>query len=101
MKWSRLLLVVATGVIASYMVSKKSNDTFVKPEKVIHMMKNRYKESMSIVGSWIHVEPKIEEINGVAYHTYHGGLTGVINGEPTFLEFKVDADTGSLLHISH
>lgn len=102
MRWSRFLLGVATGAIATYLLTQNNKkETFVKPEHVIQSLKQRYKDSMSIIGSWIHVEPKLEEINGIDYYTYEAGLTGLINNdEPTFLEFKVDAKTGSLLQVN-
>lgn len=101
MKWSRFLLGFAAGAIATYLWTQNHRqDRFVQPERVIQSLKQRYKDSMSIVGSWIHVEPKLEEIDGIRYYTYEGGLTGLINDEPTFLEFKVDARTGSLLQVN-
>jgi predicted small secreted protein len=99
MKLGRFLFGVATGVAAGYLINKATQKTFVKPEKVVHMLKNRYKDKMSIIGSWIHVEPQCEEINGIQYNIYQGGLTGVVDGSPQFLEFTVDADTGTLLKV--
>lgn len=100
MKWSRFIFGVATGVIASYLLTRKKNDPFLKPEQIVQALKHRYQDSMSIIGSWIHIEPQLEEVEGVRYHTYNGGLTGHINGEPTFLEFKVDAQTGNVLQVN-
>jgi predicted small secreted protein len=99
MKVGRFLIGVAAGVTASYMLSKVTKRAFIKPEKVVEIVKDRYKNKMSIVGSWIHVEPQSEEISGIQYNIYQGGLTGVIDGTPQFLEFTVDADTGTLLKV--
>ncbi|WP_025025478.1 PepSY domain-containing protein [Caldalkalibacillus mannanilyticus] len=99
MKWGRFFLGLAAGMAVSYVYTKKKSPSLIKPEKVIQMVKERYKETMSITGSWIHTEPKKEAINGIQYTIYQGGFTAVIDGYPTFYEFKVDADTGTLLQL--
>lgn len=99
MKIGRFLFGVAAGIAVGYMIYKKEKKEFLKPETVIHRLKNRYKKKMTITGSWIQVEPIREEFNGVQYNIYQAGLNGVVDGLPTFLEFRVDADTGSLLSV--
>lgn len=99
MKLGRFLIGIAAGIATGYVLSKTQKTKLVKPEKVIQLVKNRYKGKMNIVGSWIHVDPKSETLNGIQYNIYQGGLTGVIDGSPQFLEFIVDADTGTLLKV--
>jgi predicted small secreted protein len=99
MNWGRFVAGVVTGVVASYLITQKKPATFIKPEKIIQMVRNRYKSKMSIVGSWIHTEPKAGELNGIQYNLYEGGFTGVVNGSPRFYEFVVDAETGTLLKV--
>jgi predicted small secreted protein len=100
MKMGRFLLGVAAGIAVGYLLNKSVKKEYIKPEEVVQKLKRRYREKMEIIGSWIQVEPFSEEINGIQYHIYQGGLTGVIDGLPTFLEFRVDADTGSILSVS-
>jgi predicted small secreted protein len=99
MKWGRFVAGIAAGLAVGYVFSKSQQPSQVKPEKVIQMVKNRYKSKTTITGSWIHVEPQRETINGIEYDVYQGGFTGVKNGYPEFYEFKVDAHTGTLLMI--
>lgn len=99
MKFSRFLLGVAAGAAIGYLFSKQFQHTPVKPEYVLSEIKKKYKQNMKIVGSWIHVDPKVETINGLQYNIYQCGLSGSIDGEPAYFEFKVDADTGSILAV--
>jgi predicted small secreted protein len=100
MKLGRFLIAVAAGAAVGYVLSTENQKTKrVKPEKVIQLVKNRYKNQMNIIGSWIHMEPKIETLNGIQYNIYQGGLTGMIDDSPQFLEFMADADTGTLLKV--
>lgn len=97
MKLGKFLCGVAAGIAVSYLVVKGTETKYVKPERVIQQIKNKMKDNMNIVGSWIHVEPVIEELNGVKYNVYQGGLTALQNGMPHLIDFKVDADTGTIL----
>jgi len=99
MKWGRFMIGLAAGMAVSYLVSQKKAPSQVKPEKALQMVKDRYKNQMSITGSWIHMEPKNEKVHGIHYNIYNGGFTGMTDGSPRFYEFKVDADTGALLQI--
>lgn len=99
MKLGRFFIGVAAGIAMGYVISKNKKTKRVKPEKVIQLVKNRYKNQMNIIGSWIHVEPKSEILNGIQYNIYQGGLTGVIGDSPQFLEFIADADTGTLIRV--
>ncbi|WP_202078353.1 PepSY domain-containing protein [Caldalkalibacillus salinus] len=99
MKLGRFLLGVAAGLTASYVLNRASESQYVKPEKIVQEIKGKYKHKMEIVGSWIHVEPISEERSGIHYHVYQGGLTGMVNDQPAFVEFKVDADTGTILEV--
>jgi predicted small secreted protein len=100
MKWSKFFLGIAAGAAAGYLVTKRKDAQRVKPEKVIRMIRHRFKDKMKVTGSWIHVEPKREIIRDIEYNIYQGGFTGIINGEPQLFEFKVDADTGSFLSLN-
>ncbi|GAA0374214.1 PepSY domain-containing protein [Bacillus horti] len=99
MKLGRFLLGVAAGLAVSYVVIKSSETKFVKPEKALAQIKKKYKDKMSIMGSWIQIEPIAEEFNGLTYNIYQGGLTTLKDGNPHYIDFKVDADTGTILEL--
>lgn len=99
-KWGRFLLGLASGMLAGYMLVQ-NKERMVQPERVIQSLKERYKDRLSIMGSWIYIEPQIEEINGVKYHVYQCGLTGLSDGKPSHLNFKVNAQTGEVLSVTH
>lgn len=102
MKFGRFLLGVAAGVAVSYVLVKEAeNRKYVRPEQALQHLKDRCKGKLNIVGSWIHVEPMIEELNGIQYNIYQGGLTALENGTPRYLDFKVDADTGTILSLEN
>ncbi|MDQ0338904.1 putative small secreted protein [Caldalkalibacillus uzonensis] len=99
MKWGRFLLGMAAGALGGYLLYKQTQDAPIRPETIVETLKKQYREHMAIVGSWIHVEPQTEEMEGVQYRIYQCGLTGLVDGEPHYLEFKVDADTGHVLRV--
>jgi predicted small secreted protein len=95
-KWGRFLLGLAGGAVVGYMLVQ-TKEIVLRPENVIQSLKERYKEKLSILGSWIYIEPQLEEVNGMQYRIYHCGLTGMSNGQPNNLQFKVNAETGEVL----
>ncbi|GGK20204.1 hypothetical protein GCM10010965_11520 [Caldalkalibacillus thermarum] len=101
MKWGRFLLGMAAGALGGYLLFKRTQDRPLCPEKIIETLKKQYKEQMTIVGSWIYVEPRTEEMEGVQYRIYQCGLTGLVDGKPRYYEFKVDADTGHVLQVEN
>ena len=100
MKWGRFLLGAAAGAAIGYFVLKGMAERRLAPEQIVQMLKEKYQsERMSIIGSWIHVHPQKEKIDGSEYTVYQCGLTGLAGDEPHFYEFKVDADTGDVLDL--
>lgn len=97
MKWGRFMLGVATGLATAYFIYQEQKYKPLQPEKVVKMLKDHYRSQLAIMGTWIHLEPRTKEINGIECHTYQCGLTALMEGKPYFIECVVDADDGTIL----
>lgn len=98
MKWRRLFWAMLGGAVLGY-VLVQSKAKGLSPEEVIRSLKERYKGNLAVTGSWIYVEPQMEEIDGLTSQVYLCGLIGIKDGNPQNLLFKVDAKTGKILSV--
>jgi predicted small secreted protein len=86
-----------TGAIAGYWLYEQTKEAPLKPESVIEHLKQTYGREFKVVGSWIQLEPSQTTKDGIPYHIYQCGITGLKDDEPHYLEFEVDAYTGTVL----
>jgi len=85
-----------TGWLASYVVQKKVKPS---PEKILRHIKLILKKEGTITGSWIVCKPEKMFKNEMEYEIYQGGLTQLRDGQQMQYEFKVDANTGTILEL--
>ncbi|WP_053218864.1 PepSY domain-containing protein [Virgibacillus senegalensis] len=100
MNWKKIAIGAGIGAAAGYFVLQQyDKQSKVTPEKALKSAKEAFKQQGPISGSWIYMKPEEMEKNGLTYTVYRGGITRTIDGESTQYEFKVDAETGSILDV--
>ncbi|WP_077621258.1 PepSY domain-containing protein [Sediminibacillus massiliensis] len=101
MKWKNIVIGAGVGALAGYVILQQlDKQQKVTPEKALKSAKEAFKQDGPISGSWIYMKPEEMEKNGLTYTVYRGGVTRTIDGKSTQYEFKVDAETGSLLDVA-
>lgn len=100
MNWKSFILGAAVGLAGGYafkeIMTQKSN---VSPDKVLELVKNKFKQQGAISGSWIHMETEPYEKGSIQYQVYKGGITKHKNGTNQQFEFIADAATGTILDV--
>ena len=100
MNWKSFIYGAAIGLAGGYavkeIISQKRNAV---PEKVLEHVKNEFKKSGSISGSWIQMEAEPYEKGMIHYQVYKGGITKQENGTNEQYEFVADAATGTILDV--
>ncbi|QTN00121.1 MULTISPECIES: PepSY domain-containing protein [Sediminibacillus] len=100
MNWKRIAVGAGIGAVAGYFALQQyEKQRKVTPEKALKSAKEAFKQQGPISGSWIYMKPEEMEKNGLTYTVYRGGITRTVDGESTQYEFKVDAETGSILDV--
>lgn len=97
MNLRRFLFGVGAGFLTGYWLYQQTKVHPLKPEQIISQLKQAHDDTLPIIGSWIEVEPHLEQMDHIAIHTYQCGLTGLIDGSPKRFHYKVDAFTGDIL----
>lgn len=96
MNTKSFLLGVATGLAAATIIQKTyPASTFKQPDMILHKIKNRFKESGPITGSWIEMKPQSYSKDPFVYNVYKGGITR----DHEQWEFIADAKTGVILDV--
>lgn len=93
-------LVVATAIGAAIGIFAKIKfDEYkrLSPENVLERVKNSFKRSTPISGSWIYMKPLTIEHNGLTYDVYRGGVTQTYDDEQKQVEFFADQHTGTVI----
>ncbi|MGE8206280.1 PepSY domain-containing protein [Heyndrickxia sp. NPDC080065] len=100
MNWKTFITGVAVGAVSGYLINEAvKSKTFISSETVLTKVKNAFKESTIVDGSWIQLTK--EDYVKFPIHTkiYRGGITCRIEEERKQYEFIADAYTGSVLDI--
>ncbi|RST76445.1 hypothetical protein D4T97_006690 [Siminovitchia acidinfaciens] len=100
MNWKNFLLGAGAGVIAGYYASEAlKKNSMASGEKVLQTVKEAFKDSGSIEGSWIKFRPENYEKHAVKTQVYRGGITTNEDGETKQYEFLADANTGTVIDV--
>jgi len=100
LNWKNFLIGAGAGIIAGYYASealKKNN--LASGEKVLHEVKEAFKDAGSVDGSWIKFRPEEYEKYPIKTQVYRGGITTKENGETKQYEFLADAHTGTVIDV--
>lgn len=101
MNWKRVAIGAGIGALAGVLIQMQvEKQQTISPEKALKSAKEIFKQQGPISGSWIYMKPEEMEKNGLTYTVYRGGVTRLIDGKSTQYEFKVDAETGSILDVA-
>lgn len=100
MSWKSFVFGAVIGLTVGYVVREAIGQTRnVDPEKVLEHMKNEFKKSGAISGSWIQMEAEPYEKGMIHYQVYKGGITKQENDKNEQFEFIADAATGTILDV--
>ncbi|XJZ26522.1 PepSY domain-containing protein [Bacillota bacterium Lsc_1132] len=100
MNWKSFFLGAAVGLAGGYAIKEIiKQKTHVSPEKVLEYVKNEFKQSGGVSGSWIHMEAESYEKGMLQYQVYKGGITKQENGTKEQYMFIADATTGTILDV--
>lgn len=99
MSFRRFAIGVGIGLVAGILLSNRTTNERVAPEKALKHIKQKLSSKYNITGSWIHMIPETFEKNNVEYKVYRGGITTTDNDEIFQYDFILDANTGTLLEL--
>lgn len=92
------VLAFGAGIVVGY-IAKQQMDKYQEttPEAVLERVKDTFRKSGPISGSWIYMKPEQIEKNSLTYTVYRGGITRNIDGENKQFEFYADVKTGMVI----
>lgn len=100
MNWKTFLLGAGAGLITGYFASEAiRKNCLISEEKVLADVKNAFKQTGEVDGSWIKFKPEEFEKHGIKTKVYRGGISRKQDGESQQYEFIADAYTGSVLDV--
>jgi predicted small secreted protein len=98
--WKAFLLGAGAGVIAGYFAKEAlRKNCLISEEKVLADVKNAFKQTGQVDGSWIKFQPEEFEKHGIKTKVYRGGISRKQDGESKQYEFIADAYTGTIIDI--
>lgn len=101
MSWKSFFLGAAVGFAGGYALKEIiSANGYVSPEKVLAQVKEQFKQSGPISGSWIHTEVVDPYEKGqIHYKVYKGGISRPGQDADRQYVFIADATNGTILEI--
>lgn len=100
MNWKTFLLGAGAGIIAGYFASEAvRKNCLISEEKVLADVKNAFKQTGEVDGSWIKFKPEEFEKHGIKTKVYRGGISRKQDGDSQQFEFIADAYTGSVIDV--
>ncbi|WP_411953683.1 peptidase M4 [Alkalibacillus sp. S2W] len=97
MKWYKLVVPATVGIAVGTIVGKKVKDQWLVPEVALNRVKEEFKQSGPISGSWILMDKKAYDHNGQSFKVYEGGVSRTIDGKTEQYQFVADATSGQIL----
>jgi len=99
MKWQKFLLGLTVGFAGGYLVNRTISSRPLTAEKALQIVKDSFKKSGPIIGSWIHMVPETYNKFDMSYVVYKGGISRKIGDDVNQYEFVVDSKTGTILDV--
>ncbi|WP_194841379.1 PepSY domain-containing protein [Salinibacillus xinjiangensis] len=100
MRMRNLLIGLGLGTVVGLAVGRNLPQEKIAPEKVLNMVKRKFKQSGDITGSWIYMRPEPLMRESLHDQVYHGGISRDIDGENVQYEFYADARTGTIIDVA-
>ncbi|GAA0455823.1 PepSY domain-containing protein [Alkalibacillus silvisoli] len=97
MKWYKLAIPAAIGITVGSILGKKIKEHWLIPEVALKRVKEQFKQSGPISGSWILMEQEEYAQAGKLYTVYQGGVSRTVDGRTEHYKFYADATNGEIL----
>jgi predicted small secreted protein len=100
LSWKKFILGVGVGVTTALFVQSQLSKEYISAEKALKNVKEAFKQSGPIEGSWINTERESFDANGIIHDVYRGGVSKVTDGRLSHYEYVISAKTGTLIEVN-